>query len=497
MAGSLFDHLLDPAAASPSSPAVVDGDRALSRAELSRAAERLAGQLVGQGLAPGDTLGCLMPNSIEMVVAVLAGIRLQARLLLLDPGLKPAEVAGICDRASARLLLVPPGAASRSPADSGPPSLPVPTAEELLAPGTPPGGRLSTGDGAADRTSFLFLSSGSTGMPKLVLCSADHLRNVIELLSAPWPHGSGDRMGTVLPLFHVWGLRHMLATALRIGAPIHLLPAAPRQLAAAIARERITILPATPFIFRMLAETDFRAVPDFSSLRLPISGGAPLTRDLVEKFRAKFGADIHHLYGSTEVALALVADPSDWTPSGGWRWRASPGVTVKVVGPDGREVPAGTIGTLAVRSSACASAYLDDPVASAATFRDGMVITGDAGSSDADGRFTLLGREQPMLNIAGKKVAPAEIEACLRLHPAVREARVTGTKTSSGDDSIGALVATQGPVTAQELRDFCAARLATFKVPRDIEFVAARTAGPLGKTHLDARTAGMPPFLPH
>ncbi len=159
-----------------------------------------------------------------------------------------------------------------------------------------------------------------------------------------------------------------------------------------------------------------------------------------------------------------------------------PEVAVSLRDDAGAPVAAGAEGTIWVRCPGAAGEYLHDPEATAATFRQGWVVTGDLGRMDEAGNLFILGRKRPLVSIAGKKVAPAEVEACLRSHPAVADVVVRGGGDSAGGEYIEARVVRAGEVAAGELRDFCAARLADFKVPRRIEFVSNLSRGPLGKS---------------
>jgi long-chain acyl-CoA synthetase len=139
---------------------------------------------------------------------------------------------------------------------------------------------------------------------------------------------------------------------------------------------------------------------------------------------------------------------------------------------------------IAVRSPANAVGYLNDPEISETVFRNGAVYTGDVGYRSPEGDIFVLGRERPMLNVAGKKVAPAEVEACLRTHPCVADVAIIGIPAPGGDQKIKAVIVKSGPVTDLEIRQFCAERLADFKIPREISFEENLSRGPMGKTKL-------------
>jgi acyl-CoA synthetase (AMP-forming)/AMP-acid ligase II len=232
----------------------------------------------------------------------------------------------------------------------------------------------------------------------------------------------------------------------------------------------------------MLVETPFDKTPDFSSLRLAVATGSALAPVVARKFREKFGVSVGQAYGATEagpVAFGLPTEPGD---AAGCVGRPYAGVSVEVRDSCGGAVPPGTLGEICVRSPACSSGYLDDAGATAATFVGGYVRTGDVGRLDPSGNLFVLGRQKPMLNVGGRKVSPAEVENCLRCHPAVADALVVGRRADGGGERVHAFVVPAGPVTPLELQGFCAQRLADFKVPRQVIIVASLSSGEMGKT---------------
>ena len=437
-------------------------------------------------------------NSPEQIVTILAGLRLQLRLLLLDPALKTDERRDACRRAGATAILLPPGEPRGSTAVL-PPAVPVPTMAELLR-GSATSRRGLPVPATPDPAAFLLLSSGSTGQPKLVLYDTNTILGGIDLLANGWAYTARDRLAVLLPLHHAWGLIQAFLAPLARGTTLYLCPAAPRPLARCVAQHRLTILPAPPLIFRLLLETRFRVSPDFSSLRLALSSGSPLSAELAVQFRRKFGVPLVQSYGSTETGpTACALEPAEG-PGPGWRWQPYPGVTIRLVDADGCDVPPGEPGRLLIRSPGCAQAYLDGREATAEVFRRGFVLTGDRGCQDGAGKLLLLGRERPLLNVAGEKVSAAEVEDCLRRHPAVIAVRVGGVRAADADDRVRAVVAVAGAVSARELREFCGARLAAFKIPREIVFGRVENAGLAGKPRLvepdrpgTGRAAGVTP----
>jgi long-chain acyl-CoA synthetase len=243
-------------------------------------------------------------------------------------------------------------------------------------------------------------------------------------------------------------------------------------------------------MFRMLTETPSAKPPDGSSLRLVISAGSALPLAVASGFRARFGIGIHQSYGTTETGPAALGDPRFNSNEGGCIGKPYAGVHFEfhpLAQDDSHRSPSPQERSslaIAVRSPANAVGYLNDPEVSATVFRSGAVFTGDVGYRNLEGDIFVLGRDRPMLNVAGKKVAPAEVEACLRTHPCVADVAIIGIPAPGGDQKIKAVIVKNGPVTDLEIRQFCAERLADFKIPREISFEENLSRGPMGKTKL-------------
>jgi len=434
-------------------PAILDGGRRVTYGESWDAVQAASSALAACGVAPGSVVALQMANSLDSVVTLFAARARGATVLLLDPALKPEDVARHCQHAGAQWLLRGAGQVERvgdaTPRESG--------------------------------YAFFVLSSGTAGRPKIVPRTPEQAAAAVRVLHDTVPYVPEDRVFGIPPFFHNHGLYDVLMNTLASGAMLCLERFVPRRAAATVEREGITVVAATPFMFRLMAETRFARRPDFSSVRLAISTGSPLTPTVAQAFERQFAVHLSSQYGSTETGPIAIALGEEGAYEPGCVGRPCVGVEVTILDPRGGPAGAGEAGQIAVRSPANAPGYLDDPEASARVFQRGAVLTGDLGRIGADGGLTILGRNRPMLNVAGKKVSPAEVEACLREHPAVADAVVRSDRTPAGDERIVALVEATGPVTPLELREHCARRLAGFKVPRHVRLVQSLARGPLGK----------------
>ena len=477
----LWESLARTANAFPEKPAMVEEGLTLTYAELLRATTAMVTLLRREGLRPADTAAIQVPHSIDGAVAVLAVIRIGATVLVLDPSLKQQEVARCCAKAGAGLYIGGRDEQVVPPPDGGVRRVVVPEAATLIGEARPSADLQALRAGAnPGESSYLLLSSGTTGPPKLVHRPPGAMEAAARIHSSRFGYGPADRTLAMLPFCHSFGLGNVLLGTLAFGGTLVLAPFSPRQTAAMVERERITVLPATPFMFHMLADTVFHKRPDFSSVRLAAAAGSALSPAIAAKFGERFGVGISESYGATETGPVSLAGP-ELSAVAGCLGKPYAGVEVQIWDASEARLGPGEPGQIVVKSPAAASSYLGEPEASAAKFRRGFVLTGDSGYLDEAGNLFVTGRMKPMVSVGGKKVSPAEVEACLRSHPRVAEALVVAGGGEDGTEWVKALVVALGEVTAAELRAHCAERLAAFKVPREVVFVDSLASGLMHK----------------
>jgi long-chain acyl-CoA synthetase len=260
---------------------------------------------------------------------------------------------------------------------------------------------------------------------------------------------------------------------------------APRALEL-IETHRCSVFLGVPTMHAMLAEAVRLSKRrfDLSSLTMPISSGARLTAQVAADFLETIGVPINEFYAASEIRPVFAYDLArGQTPRGGTVGPVAPGVEARIVGDDGGPVPVGVEGNLFVRSPTLMIDYYRDPALTASVMRDGWFDSGDRASIDADGIYSIGGRNKEMINRGGAKVAPAEVETVLLAHPRVREAAVLGVPDAAFGEQVKAVVVLHPgePVSASSLRQHCRARLADFKVPGIVVFVDTLPVGPTGK----------------
>ena len=443
-------------------PALTWSDGTLGWDDLDTRAAVLAGHLTGRGVGPSDRLALVIGNTPEFVVALLAGWRLGATVAPLDPLLKDDERAAIlADLSPVAVLDASDVTGARAPADR-------PT---LASPATAP--------------ALVLYTSGSTGRPKGAVIS----HAALTFANRSWAHDvvaltPDDIVLATLPLSHSFGLNAGLLAPFLAGARVMLVERfSPEAVLAAIARERVTVFPGVATMFRRVLDSPALAGADLSSLRLCVSGAAPLPWDLAREWRERTGVRILRGYGTTELfrpVSYLARDPVDRPTAAG---RPVPGVEVRIVDDAGHAVPNGEPGELRIKTPAAMDAYLGSPDETSEVLRDGWFSTGDLARITEGGFVEIVGRKRERILRGGYSVFPSEVEAVLLTHPAVAEAAVVGVPHAELGEEVAAFVSLRpgAAVASDALVEYCRDRLAGFKYPRLVTVVDALPKSATGK----------------
>jgi fatty-acyl-CoA synthase len=323
---------------------------------------------------------------------------------------------------------------------------------------------------------LLIYTSGTTGKPKgALLTHANCFWTNLSFDLATGVRGD-DVVLQVLPQFHCGGWNVQPLLAWWKGARVVL----ERGFDAARALEliesrRVTTTMGVPANYLFMAQEPGFAAADLSSLRLAVVGGAPMPVALLDTWAAR-GVEIVQGYGLTEAAPnVLCLPPEDARRKAGSAGRPYPYVECALSGE----------AELLVRGPNVFAGYWRNPGATALAFRDGWLATGDLAERDADGDYRIRGRLKELVVSGGENVYPAEVEAVLHEHPAVVEAAVVGIPDAQWGEVCAAFVAVRADVAEDELRGFCRARLASFKVPKRFTFVERLPRNSLGKVQKD------------
>lgn len=335
-----------------------------------------------------------------------------------------------------------------------------------------------------DDLGVIIYTSGTTGEPKGACLTFGNLVQNVRACVAAAELSADDLFLSLLPQFHAFGFTTNTLVPLLTGAAVHYLPRfTPLGVVRLIAEQRISVFITVASMFGALAALKDAVAGQLATLRLPVSGGEPLSGRVARTFEERHGRRIYEGYGMTEASPVVTLN----TPRAhraGSVGRPLPGLAVDAVDEEGRSVPPATDGQLVVRGHCVMRGYLNKPDQTAATVRDGALWTGDIGRIDADGYVYITGRAKDMLIVGGENVFPQEIEAVLLEHPAVAEAAVVGLCDEVRGELPVAFVTLNPaapPVGGTDLRGFCRTRLAGYKVPREVHVAADLPRGPTGK----------------
>ncbi len=447
--------------------AVSDDATTVTFRELGERVGRTAALLAGTGIGPGRRVALLLPSSAAWVEAFLAVLSCGAAVVPIAIAAPAAEIRRNLDDAVPDAVVVPPSHPRAVTRDDRT----VFTHDgdtATVARATPHTGTPRP-PGRAD-AALIALSSGTVARPHAVVRTHENLWWEAENFWRTTQLDERDAILGVTPLSHAHGLGNALLASLRSGARLVLRRRfLRRETLDTLSRERITVFPTVPFMVRMLAATDRRRSWDLGALRWCFSAGAPLPPELFASFRTRFGVPVRQLYGLTEAGSVTLntSDAGDVDP----RSAGTPLGTVRVTIEDehGDPVPAGGSGEIVVRSPAAAGG--------AAT----PLRTRDVGRWSARGELLVTGRTSLFINAAGNKIDAAEVEAALRLHPAVADVAVYGVAAAHREEIVAAAIVLRCACSPELLRTHCRPLLAAYKVPRLFTFLDALPRSPLGK----------------
>ncbi len=427
------------------------------------------------GVAKGDRVCCLSFNRHEYLTLFFALSRLGAVLVPLNFRLAPGEFGYFFEDAKPRAVffdrdhqtsmaeLKRTGLVERLVCfdDDDLVGEPLPAALKNLSATPPPDVEI-----AADDPQLIIYTSGTTGLPKGVILTHGMIEaNALNTVLG-WDISSADRTILHAAMFYTAGW-NVFTLPLAIARATNILVRSfdPNLILDLIQQEKVTVFFGVPTMYQMMIESPKFKDADFSAIRFMVSGGAPLGRDIFDTFRREKNVHLWEGYGLTEIG------PNNFLANGklGTLGHPMPGVDVKLIDKEGREVPAGGEGEVLLRGRHMCAGYLNKPEATADAIRDGWFHTGDLGRVDEDGHFAIVGRLKDMIISGGSNIYPAEIERAIELHPAVQQAAVIGVPDPKwGEVGKAVLEMKPGasPLTLEALNTFLGEKLGRFKLPK-------------------------------
>ncbi|XP_048555059.1 4-coumarate--CoA ligase 5 [Triticum urartu] len=499
----LHDYVFERLAERRDRACLIDGatGETLTVGDVHRLSRRVAAGLYSLGVRHGSTVMLLLPNCVEFALAFLAASRLGAATTTANPLHTPPEIAKQAAASRATLVVTEPAFVAKVRGLAG---------VVIVATGDGAEGCASFSDLAAADDSALHeapidvasdvvalpYSSGTTGLPKGVMLSHRGLvTSVAQLVDGDNPNlhlREDDVVLCVLPMFHVYSLHSILLCGLRAGAALVVMKRFDTvKMMQLVERHGITIAPLVPPIVVEMAKGDAMDRHDLSSVRMVISGAAPMGKELQDIIHAKLpNAVLGQGYGMTEagpvlsMCMAFAKEPSP--VKSGACGTVVRNAELKIVDPEtgvclGRNQP----GEICIRGRQIMKGYLDNPEATAETVdKEGWLHTGDVGFVDADDEIFIVDRLKELIKYKGFQVAPAELEAMLIAHPGIADAAVVPMKDdASGEVPVAFVVPSSdgADMTEDEIKQYVAKQVVFYKRLQKVFFVSTIPKAPSGK----------------
>ena len=501
----------------------------LSYAELNRLSDRFAAALVNLGVSKGSRVSIMLPNIPQMVIAYFGVLKAGAIVVNTNPTYPAHELEPLLRSAGAetivtlsglydRVLEIQPNTAikniiltdipetigrlfrntvAKQVRASGMMKTVTPQAgtyfmKDLLA--TAPAKAPTVPFEAAKDTAVFQFTGGTSGLPKAAELTHRNLVANIAQINAwvPSLKPGDEKFLLALPAFHVYGMTVGMLTCLKLGGELVLVPD-PRNtlhILEIIAREKITLYPGVPAMYIAIINHPKVADYDLHSIRVCLSGGAPLPAEVAQKFEEVTGGKLVEGYGMSESSPLTAGNPVFGQTKTGSVGMPFPSTELALIALESDEqgetrfLDVGQTGELVVRGPQVMKGYYNNPEETAnAIDADGWLHTGDIATMDADGYFFIVDRKKDLIIASGYNIVPREVEEVLFMHPKVMEAAVVGVPDAKRGETVKAFVVLKEgqSATVEEIRDFCKERLAPYKVPSLVEFRSELPKTQIGK----------------
>ena len=469
------------------------GRPALSYAGLRRQADTTSAALAALGIGRNDRVAIVLPNGPEMASAFLS-ISAVATTAPLNPTYREAEFEFYLNDLSAKALVVEKSSSSPAVAVAKAQGLRV---IEISWQDDDPAGsfvfsdlsdtsRGTSSSALPTDTALVLHTSGTTSRPKIVPLGQANLaasaQNIVRAISL----SPADSCLNVMPLFHIHGLMAAVLATIAAGASVFCCPGFNAlRFFAWLDEAKPTWYTAVPTMHQTIlarAERNRESIAR-AQLRLIRSSSASLPPQVMKALEDTFGAPVIESYGMTEAAHQMASNPLPPKPRKAGSVGLAAGPEVAVMDASGQLLELGETGEVVIRGENVFDSYENNPQATADAFSNGWFRTGDQGVIDADGYLAITGRLKELINRGGEKISPLEVDEVIMDHPAVTQVATFALPHDTLGEEVAAAVVLQdgASVDEQELREFAAERLASFKVPRRIVILDEIPKGATGK----------------
>jgi long-chain acyl-CoA synthetase len=481
----------------PDKTAFIFKDRRMSFQELNFCSVRLANFLANQGLGKGDRIAMFLPNSLDFVIAYFGISKIGAIPVPIDTRLKGEELCLILQDAQVKFMIVDSPFFLANKAEL----LETCSLEKIVLREGKPEDRgasfeeiinnprldheMSVQVKGSDEALYMYTSGTTTGRPKGVVLTYDNLDTFPEVLNRVVKTKEGDVWGIVMPMSHIVGPICANEVVIRGSTLVIFDQMRPDKLLEGIDKYKINYFQGVPPIFQAILRVPHIEKYDTKNLWWVSMWGTSVPIPLLKEFHEKFPHTIPiQGYGMTETSPFISLMPLEFAfEKMGSIGKPVPHAEVKIVDEEGNELPTGEVGEIIVRGPMVMKEYHHNSEATREMIRNGWLYTGDLGKFDQDGFLYHLGRKDDMLITGGLNVFPAEIENILLQHPMVAEAGAVGIPDKERGEVIKAAVVLKAgaSVTDKDLLAFCREKLASWKVPRLIEFTDSLPKTSTGK----------------
>lgn len=481
---NIVEQLWDWARRCPDKLALKVGGRQWTYAALVDSVAVIGRRVIQCGIAPGDRVLLVLPTSQEFVAAYYGVLATGATVVTVNTMSTERELCYFIDDGGCTLVIgwhesADAVVAAANSRDVQTWILGQDPVVDIEAVSFSP---IACKD---DDVAVLLYTSGTTGAPKGAELTFGNLELCASTVGERLQLTPEDRVGTALPLFHVYGQVVVMGSALQHGAALYLIrPFSGAAVVGLVAREAITVLAGVPTMWNdMLQAVGADGNGHFSRLRIALSGGAGLPREVARAFSQRFDCALLEGYGLSEATGVATMNSPEGVTKEGSVGRALPGLEIAVVDPTANPAPVGELGEVVVRGGVIMRGYRNRPDETAKAVRDGWLFTGDIGRLDADGYLWIVDRKKDLVIRGGYNVYPREIEEVLYQHPGIREAAVIGVPDARLGEEIAAVIAfyDDEKLDGAQLRRWLAKHLAVYKVPRIYVTVDELPKGPSGK----------------
>lgn len=467
----------------------------LDYARLRDLTERTVGALNGMGIGRGDRVAIVLPNSPEMASAFLT-IASGATTAPLNPAYRAEEFEFYLSDLRAKALVILDGMDSPARAVAAERGIPVvalvPDPEGAagsfsLRPETPLDGTPdSPGLAEPGDVALVLHTSGTTARPKIVPLSHTNVTASAHNISRWLKLGRDDVCFNIMPLFHIHGLIAATLSSIAAGASISCSPGFNAlKFFQWLEEVRPTWYTAVPTMHQAILQRADRHAETIQAgrLRFVRSSSSSLPPQVMQELESVFGVPAIEAYGMTEAAHQMASNPLPPAVHLPGSVGIAAGPDVSVMNEGGDLLPSGSLGEVVIRGRNVMTGYENNPAANASAFTNGWFRTGDQGVMDGDDYLRLTGRLKELINRGGEKISPLEIDEVLMDYPGVEQVVTFALPHAMLGEDVAAAIVLRAGVTAteREIRNFVAARVASFKVPRTIVFLGEIPKGPTGK----------------